>query len=314
MSKIRLAIVTPVLNDWASASALLDHLHSSVVDAGRVESLEIFFIDDGSTDLMPNGFKVSSRGLATRVLRLEANVGHQRAILSGLRALEAKNYSHVAIMDSDGEDTPEGLSQLLKVAESLGDSIIVAQRGLRSESMTFRFFYWLHKNVFRLLVGKSLDFGNFALFPSSYLPSIATSTEISGHFASAVLSSGLPIVRIKINRGTRYFGSSKMNFEKLFAHSFASLAVFSGQIMVRLMILCLGAAIAAFLGIGMVVITRLLVESVTPGWATVSVGILALLSVQMLSFVALGTLISLNLASLKNFLLNQNRESVAREL
>ena len=63
----------------------------------------------------------------------------------------------------------------------------------------------------------------------------------------------------------------------------------------------------AITGIGIiaVVINRVLVDSVTPGWATAAVGLLAVIGIQVLGFVGLGTLITLNLNSLKNFYLTQ---------
>jgi glycosyltransferase involved in cell wall biosynthesis len=304
-SEIRLAVVIPVFNDWDSATKLVDHLCNQLSRDERVRDVEIVLVDDGSTSDIPEVTELPSHGLKARIIPLSLNVGHQRAIMVGLLSLVGSRYTHVIVMDSDGEDTPAGLSQFLDIVQRQPVAIVVAQRGLRSENWSFRAMYRAHKLLFRLLVGKKLDFGNFALLPKSAVERISSLVDTSSHLASAILRSGLPLVRLKVNRGARYFGKSQMNFEKLVAHSFASLAVFSDQIMVRLMILSFFSTSVTFAGITIVIATRFLSAIVTPGWATAAVGLLAVLSVQILSFVGLGTLISLNLTSLKNFVRHQ---------
>jgi len=304
-SQIRLAIVIPVFNDWNSASELVDHLGNQLSCDERVGDVEIVLVDDGSRSSVPQASELASQGLKIRIIPLRLNVGHQRAIMVGLRALVGSRYTHAIVMDSDGEDTPAGVSHFLDTVQLQPDVIVVAQRGLRSENWSFRAMYRAHKILFRLLVGKKLDFGNFALLPKSAVEKISSLVDTSSHVASAILRSGLPLVRVRVDRGQRYFGKSQMNFEKLVAHSFASLAVFSDQIMVRLMILSFFSTLLTFTGITIVIVTRFFSATVTPGWATAAAGLLLVLGVQILSFVGLGTLISLNLTSLKNFFRHQ---------
>ncbi len=308
----KLAVVIPVFNDWESALELLRNL------SGRLEliqescDVEIFFVNDGSTASTPSRAQLLQSGLSVKVIQITLNVGHQRAILAGLRSVLPEGYTHVLVMDADGEDTPEGALELISEAQRSSGSIVVAQRGLRAEGIFFRVMYRAHKTFFRLLVGKRLDFGNFAVLPVEALRKLLNVAESSSHFPSTILRSNLPLVRVKVDRGSRYFGKSQMNFEKLVAHSFSSLAVFADQIMVRIMIFSSITTAITTVGIVAVVITRFLDDTVTPGWATAAAGLLFVVSVQLLTFVGLGTLISLNLTSLKNFYLNQAQPSECR--
>jgi hypothetical protein len=154
-------------------------------------------------------------------------------------------------------------------------------------------------------VGLRLDFGNFALIPLGTIARLLSFTDSASHLPSTILRSGFPIKRVRVDRGSRYFGKSKMNLERLVAHSFASLAVFSDRIMVRMTIFSFLTAVLISFGIIAVLINRLLVDSVTPGWATAAIGLLAVIGIQIFGFVGLGTLITLNLNSLKNFYVNQ---------
>lgn len=301
----KLAVVIPVFNDWESALELLRNLSGRLEPIQESCDVEIFFVNDGSTVSTPSRAQLLQSGLSVQVIQLALNVGHQRAILAGLRSVLPHGHTHVLVMDADGEDTPEGALELISEAQRFSESIVVAQRGLRAEGISFRIMYRAHKTLFRLLVGKRLDFGNFAILPTEALVKLLNMAESSSHFPSTILRSNLPLLRVKVDRGSRYFGKSQMNFEKLVAHSFSSLAVFADQIMVRIMIFSFITTVITTVGIVAVVITRFLDASVTPGWATAAAGLLFVVSVQVLTFVGLGTLISLNLTSLKTFYLNQ---------
>jgi glycosyltransferase involved in cell wall biosynthesis len=301
----KLAIVIPLFNDWESALHLLENLSKELKEAREICDVEIFFVNDGSSDPTPDISRLLQFGINVQIVGLPLNVGHQRAILAGIRSILPKGHSHVLVMDADGEDTPEGVLKLIFEAQKTSGSIVVAQRGLRAEGIAFRIMYSAHKTLFRLLVGKRLDFGNFAILPAETLGRLVTMAESSSHFPSTILRSNAPLTKLKITRGARYFGKSQMNFEKLVAHSFASLAVFTDQIMVRIMILSFATTVITTIGIAAVVTTRFLDDSVTPGWATAAAGLLFVVSLQILTFAGLGTLISLNLTSLKNFYWNQ---------
>ena len=131
----RLAVVTPVLNDWASFTTLVRQiaLHATP----NVESIEIVAVDDGSVD----GFDTStialpddSRIAAINIVHLALNLGHQRAIAAGLVTLSArKDLDGVIVMDSDGEDRPEEIPLLLAAARAAPGHVILAHRAKRSD-------------------------------------------------------------------------------------------------------------------------------------------------------------------------------------
>jgi len=300
MSAISISAVIPVFNDWESASMLIEKLRDELATSNPNVKVEVTFVDDGSSEPVPPPNSLSHPDLKVSILRLSTNVGHQLAILTGLRQVSKSPSTHVLIMDSDGEDTTAGVIRLIEKALAEPDIAIVAQRGIRSEKFSFRIMYHIHKAIFHTLIGKRLDFGNFVILPKSAVTKIISLADSSSHLPSSILRSGIPLVRVRVDRGNRFFGESKMNFEKLVTHSFASLAVFSDQIMVRLMIFSFFSTLITTLGIIIVIFTRVFSDLATPGWATAAVGILLVISFQILSFVGLGTLITLNLNSLRN--------------
>lgn len=305
----KLGVVIPVFNDWLSATHLVRELAATLMAEAPSPGLHFVLVDDGSTDGRPPSFDDAVHDFSLEVIRLSANQGHQKAIVAGLRHVQNQDFSHVLVMDSDGEDTPRGALELIRSVSTDVDSIVVAQRGLRSEKLSFRLMYRAYKVLFSCLVGLRLDFGNFALMPIGAVGKLLALTDSASHLPSTILRSGLPIRRVKIDRGSRYSGKSKMNLERLVAHSFASLAVFSDRIMVRLMIFSFLTTALVSTGIIAVIVSRFLVDSVAPGWATAAIGLLAIIGIQVLGFVGLGTLITLNLNSLKNFYSTQGAAS-----
>jgi glycosyltransferase involved in cell wall biosynthesis len=275
-------------------------LNKQLRERSKLIDIHIFFVDDGSTEPIPSLDRFPKMDISVQILPLGVNVGHQRAIIAGLRYLANSNFDHVLVMDSDGEDTTEGVVLLLEKSLGTPSSVIVAQRGIRSESFWFKFFYKVHKLIFRALIGKTLDFGNFMIMPNKVIEKLTSSADSSSHLPSSVLKSGLPLERVRVDRGSRYFGVSKMSLEKLISHSFASLAVFSDKIMIRLTIVSVAGTLVLAVAIVCVILLRVFTESTTPGWATAAVGILLIICFQVLSFVGLGTLITLNLSSIKS--------------
>lgn len=305
------ALIIPVFNDWESLDKLICELEAAIESTPI--RIAAFLIDDASTEPVPRDQDLHSRSIKITLVRLTRNLGHQRAIFAGLKFVSELNFSHALVMDSDGEDTPSGVLQLLAFVTSQPNELIVAKRGHRRENLTFRIFYRAHKAVFRLLVGKNLDFGNFCLLPIRIVRSLVLSGDAAINLPSTILRSETKVLKVKVDRGARYFGKSKMNFEKLVAHSFSALAVFADQIMVRLTIFSLLSTLLSALGIGLVLIIRFASEAATPGWATAAIGLLMVISIQVLGFVGLGSLISLNLSALKNLYQDDVRGSQASD-
>src|SRR5262249_45153103 len=147
-------------------------------------SVQIVAVDDGSVDFDPPGADLlggSIRGI--RVVRLKANLGHQRAIALGLaHAQRTMKFDFALVMDSDGEDRPVDAARLLDAHNDDPNSIVVARRGQRSEGLLFRIFYQFYKFLFRRLTGKPISFGNFSLIPAERLSNVLYNPGIWNNF------------------------------------------------------------------------------------------------------------------------------------
>ncbi len=287
-SALKLVILMPVRDDWASASELLRRLDQVVSQVDC--TIDILMVDDASSTSCDTADFHSSFSVlrAISVLRLRRNLGHQRAIAVGLAYLqEHTRYDAVLVMDADGEDTPQGVLDLLNAyRDSGGQLAIFGERSRRSESLIFRVFYHLYRHLHRALTGVRVRVGNFSILPFAYLSTLVAMSELWNHYAAAVFRSRLAFRMIPIPRGSRIAGSSKMNFVALVSHGLSAISVFGDIVGVRLLITSLvGSAIAA-LGIILVVIIRMFTNRAIPGWATYATGALAIIMIQFITVAA----------------------------
>ena len=270
-------IVTPVYEDAEACSKLFMEL-ARVLGSNRTY---IVAVDDGSVNQLLDITSMEKAGLDGVIIRLKCNVGNQRAIAIGLGYVtEHINNSHrVVIMDSDGEDVPSTIPELLTLLEEDVVDIVVAKRKNRFETLRFRMFYNLYKFIFLILAGKKIYFGNFMALKPAAIRRLTAMQEIWIHIAATVLTSKLRIHVSPLDRGPRYAGTSKMNFVGLALHGFKGLMVFAEDVLVRVGIAC---GFIASVSV-MAIITAFILKFsgfATPGWFSVVVGILFLVFLQ----------------------------------
>jgi glycosyltransferase involved in cell wall biosynthesis len=258
----KLAIVAPVFNDWSCVGPLIAGLEAT---SGLPADTTLFLVDDGSTQAMPT--EILTGMIPIEVIRLGANIGHQRAIAVGLvRIAKTKFADAVIVIDADGEDLPADCQLMWQAHVANQSAVIVAQRLKRNESARFKLFYGLYRFFFRILTGRRLDFGNFSLLPSSALQRLVLMPELWNHYPSTIMKSRLEIVRIPLNRGERFAGRSRMNFISLVNHGLAGIAAFADTAYARL--LAWSIAAMGLLGLATIggVIYRLTNINPLPGW------------------------------------------------
>jgi polyisoprenyl-phosphate glycosyltransferase len=271
---LRLLVLMPVYEDWASAAEVCRRIDSSFPASWPVE-LHVILLNDGSrTPYQPAFDSIRLNVVADiSVLELHRNLGHQRAIAIGL-AYVAANLSAdgVLVMDADGEDPPEQIPELIREAEQQRLSVVVfAERGRRVEGWLFQVFYFFYRVLHSLLTGRKIRVGNFSFLPWKLLQSLITYPELWNHYAAAVLQSRLPRAMTRLDRGARIQGKSKMGFVDLVMHGMSALFAYHDLVSTRLLfgnfilILISGAIVLALMaGRGIAALN-------TPGTAAIAI-------------------------------------------
>ncbi len=242
----------PVYEDWESLAPLLDRLEATLAQAGI--SCQVLAVDDGSINKRPalelhkNSF-VRIQNL--KILRLRANLGHQRAIAIGLAWLsENAPQSPVVVMDSDGEDAPEDVPKLHQLfTQHQNTKAVFAARSKRSESRLFVLLYNCYKLLHLVLTGKPVKVGNFSIIPPAAVHRLVVLPELWNHYSASMFKSRFPIALLPVPRSTRIAGKSTMNFVSLTVHGLSGLSVSSETIGVRLLVISTFMAVVSCLAI-----------------------------------------------------------------
>jgi hypothetical protein len=284
-AEYKFIVVTPVYEDVEASSRLFKELKSQFQ-----KEIFVVAVDDGSLKQPLEINSLLDANIDGVILKLKRNVGHQKAIAIGLGYVSDKINTEqiVVVMDSDGEDLPSTISNLVSEINNGEIDVVVAQRKSRFETVNFKIFYEVYKRFFKVLAGRSISFGNFMALKSNAVKRLVSMQELSIHVAASVLASKLRTKTCSIHRGPRYAGQSKMNFVGLVLHGFKALMVFAEDVLIRVGIAC--AVIAGiFLVAALIAIVLKVIGLATPGWFSIALGILVLMLMQ-LAAVALMTL------------------------
>ena len=286
------AILIPVYNDGESAAQLVSALDS--LNREFSFPLDILIVNDGGESCAAYISQPQSIRQVHEI-NLAINLGHQRAIAVGLAEISAMDdYQAVIVMDGDGEDQPADVFRLIECHIAQPEAVVVASRETRSEEIKFRLFYRLYQILFRVLTGKRINFGNFMLFPAKVVSSIVFNPSLWNHLAATVLSSNFVIDQLETNRGKRYKGRSKMNFEQLVTHGLSAMSVYLTHMFTRILILLSGMLVATIGAIGVVVCIRFFTDLAIPGWATNLVGMLLIIIFQLILLLLVSAFATLN--------------------
>lgn len=282
-------IVTPVFNDWECFARLVRDISDSTLERPPVS---IICVNDASSEKRPlQGYLVDS-SIEITFLDLKVNKGHQFSIMCGIQYADMKYPgSSVLVMDSDGEDLPTGINRLLNQSDLFPDCVITANRGKRHEGPKFSFFHKVYKAIFRIVSGKSLNYGNFMYIPGSTVSKLIWLDDSWNHLAASIEHNGIKTNGIEIDRGRRYSGSSKMNLVGLINHGLAAMSVFASTIFARLLLFFTAVLVASGLMGILVLYLRFFTNFGVPGWATTALGVQLILSFQAVTVFATTTIL-----------------------
>ncbi len=229
---MKIKILIPLYNDWQSLLKLFENIDYQVSDIDQ--TISIVVVNDGSNEKAPDNFPSYSKINSIKIINLKENIGHARSIATGLKfILENDNFDYVIPMDSDGEDRPDEIKDLIKKIEPQSDLPIVCERVKRSEGFFFKFCYFLHKLITFTFTGRSIKFGNFTCLPKEVVKNMTNEKATWSSFSGALSKISKLKIGIPSERGTRYFGPSKMSFKNLIIHSLAIIAVFKFTVLFR---------------------------------------------------------------------------------
>ena len=229
---MKIKVLIPLYNDWQSLLKLLENINHVISDMDHIISIVV--VNDGSTEKIPNRFSSYSKINSIKIINLKENVGHARSIATGLKfILENDDFDYIIPMDSDGEDRPDEIKELIKKIDPQSNLPIVCERVKRSEGFFFKFLYQMHKIITYIFTGKNINFGNYSCLTKKDAEQISIKASLWSSYSGTVKKYIKDLNEIKSTRGIRYFGPSKMSLFNLILHSFSIIAVFKYNVFFR---------------------------------------------------------------------------------
>ena len=223
-----ISIVVPVYNEESCLPELVRRL-SIVRQENRDEFVfAVIFVDDGSTDHSRSMLKRYSREypwIKTRFLT--RNFGHQIAVTAGMDIAQG---DFVAIIDSDLQDPPELIPDMIRQLIRNGDQIVYGQRTSREgESLfklwTARFFYRFIRRLSKLDI--PLNTGDFRVMNRVARDVLTQMREKNRFLRGMAPWTGLKASSFAYSRDVRYAGTPKYGLRNMLNLAFNAIVSFS---------------------------------------------------------------------------------------
>ena len=255
----KIIILIPVYNDWESLKKLIKEINEIIKNFNDI-NFECLIVNDCSTIqapeiIKPNKFK------SIEILNMKENRGHARCNAFGIRYIfQNKKFDNLILMDSDGEDRPVEIKDLIEKINKNPNVSVVAKRIKRSEGLLFQLLYQIHKLITIFFTGKNINFGNYSILTKDDVRKLHSKASLWSSFSGSVKKHINSLNEINSIRGLRYFGPSQMSLFRLIIHSLSIIAVFKYQVFLRSTIMIIALAfLNSYLGNFSIVLQILIV-------------------------------------------------------
>lgn len=296
-----ITVISPCHNENITVIKFLDLLQNTLQTLPY--HFHVVVVDDYSTDntiSLLKAYEFTAANIELHIIRLRFNVGHQGAIYQGLVFAQQIDCRHFIVMDSDGEDSPLAIPELLA---HLDYDIVHVVRGKRQESLSFKLSYWVYKGIFKAITGNQMNFGNYSLFNRRILETALYNNF--HHFAAFLSKQKGSRQYIVYARDKRIDGKSKMNFKSLVHHAFKSLVEYGEDLLMIFLKFFMLIMILFVVSISNILYQKFWAHTAILGWAsTTAIGLLNM-AIISIGFFILGILL-VNLNNKRNIYNNQS--------
>jgi glycosyltransferase involved in cell wall biosynthesis len=211
--QFELSVVVPVYNEEESVQQLYEEIVESV---GGIESYEVIFVDDGSTDnslsLLQNIQQHDSR---VSVIRFRGNFGQTAALSAGI---EHSRGSIIVPLDADGQNDPGDIPKLIKELEKGYDIVSGWRKDRQDTFLTRRLPSMIANKLISKITGVKLhDFGcTLKAYRAESIKEINLYGEMHRFIPVLANWSGEKVVEMEVNHRPRTTGKTKYGLSRTF--------------------------------------------------------------------------------------------------
>jgi glycosyltransferase involved in cell wall biosynthesis len=212
---IDISLVIPLLNEAESLPELVSQIYDAVFKLPEKKSIEILFIDDGSTDNSSDVIKTLVKSHAEiKLIRFRKNYGKSAALDVGFAAAQGE---FVITMDADLQDNPYEIGPLIKKLND-GYDLVSGWKQKRhdpiSKTLPSKFFNF----VTGTLTGIPIHDFNCGLkaYRNEVVKSVSIYGELHRYIPVLAKFNGFRVSEIVVEHRARKFGYSKFGLSRFF--------------------------------------------------------------------------------------------------
>ncbi len=281
-----LSVVLPLFNEEGSLPMLHRRLISAL--AGIDGSVEIVYVDDGSTDRSPDLLRqLHASCPEVSVIRFSRNFGKEQAITAGLQLASG---AAVIVMDADLQHPPEMIPAMMDAWRQGADVVNMRRRSRADESwlkrQAARGFYRAINRLSDMPIPE--DVGDFRLFSRRAVDALNQLQERNRFMKGLFAWIGYRQVTLDFDCAERAAGQSKWRFRQLWHFAVEGITAFSVAPLKVATKVGLASALLSF-ALGIYFFVRALAYGdPVPGFPTLIVVVLMLGGLQLLAIGVLG--------------------------
>lgn len=225
-NKIHLSLIVPVYNEENMLEQFLLSVNNVFTQREEI-SLEILFINDGSTDrTLDTLLRLQGADPRIIIIDLSRNFGKEAALTAGL---DAASGDILVPIDADLQDPPELIPEMINKWRQ-GYEVVLARRNRRdADSWPKRFsagcFYKIHNRLSNLELPENV--GDFRLLDRKVAQALARLPESSRFMKGLFAWVGFRSAYVDYARPTRRAGLSKFNSWRLWNFALEGITSFS---------------------------------------------------------------------------------------
>lgn len=222
-----LSVIVPCYNEEAVLEEFYTRTKKVLLSMTDVES-QIIFINDGSKDKTRYILNMlATQDEQIKVIHFSRNFGHQSAVTSGINNCDS---DFAIIIDSDLQDPPELIPDLLQVQREQEASVVYCVRKKRDGETRFK--KWTAKTFYKTMnrlseVEFPRDTGDFRLIDRKAITAFNSLKEKGKYIRGLVTWIGFKQVPFYYNRDARFAGETKYPLKQMIKFASTALLYFS---------------------------------------------------------------------------------------
>ena len=286
----KISIVVPAYNEEESIPYFYEEINKEFKELKQ--ELELIFVDDGSKDKTLDVIKGLTKDKRVKYISFSRNFGKEAAMWAGLNA---STGDYVTIMDSDLQDPPSLLKEMIRLIKEEGYDIVGTRRVTRKGEPVIRSFFarMFYKIINKMSKVEMVDGArDFRLMTRQVVNSVLSLKEYNRYSKGLFSFVGFKTKWLEYENIQRVAGETKWSFWKLLLYAIDGIVAFTTIPLTIAIAIGFIFCLIAFIMIIVVIVKTLAFGDPTTGWPSLACIIFMVSGIQLLCIGVIGEYLS----------------------